>query len=67
MAVLVPIVVSITVVIIHITMAGLELDQIFIYVVLESLIYMIGALWYLTCEVLCESAAILAEDFQRVI
>lgn len=31
------------------------------------LTYMCGAYWYMSCEVLSKSAAIIAEDFQKVI
>lgn len=38
----------------------------FIYLV-HRLTYMCGAYWYMSCEVLSKSAAIIAEDFQKVI
>jgi gustatory receptor len=40
--------------------------QVLPYCYLDTLTYMMGAYWYLVCESLSETAAVLAEDFQRV-
>lgn len=40
--------------------------QVMPYCYLDTLTYMMGAYWYLACESLSKTAAILAEDFQKV-
>lgn len=40
--------------------------QVIPYCYLDTLTYMMGAYWYLACEVLSCTARVLAEDFQKV-
>lgn len=40
--------------------------QVFPYCYLDTLTYMLGAYWYLACEVLSYTARVLSEDFQKV-
>lgn len=37
------------------------------YCYLDTLTYMMGAYWYLACQVLSSTAKVLAEDFQKVV
>lgn len=48
-------------------MVHFRLTQVIPYIFLDSLTYMMGAYWYLSCETLSESASILAEDFQKAL
>ncbi|KAG5679676.1 hypothetical protein PVAND_009230 [Polypedilum vanderplanki] len=41
--------------------------QVIPYCYLDTLTYMVGAFWYISCEVLSHSARILAEDFQKAL
>lgn len=40
--------------------------QVVPYCFLDTLTYMMGAYWYLACEVVSCTARVLAEDFQKV-
>jgi len=40
--------------------------QVVPYCYLDTLTYMLGAYWYLACEVLSHTARVLADDFQKV-
>lgn len=40
--------------------------QVVPYCYLDTLTYMLGAFWYLACEVISYTARVLAEDFQKV-
>ncbi|KFB40736.1 AGAP001915-PA-like protein [Anopheles sinensis] len=66
-AVLLPILCSLSVAITHVTMVHFQLLQVIPYCVLDTITYMMGGYWYLTCETLSATAKILAEDFQRAL
>lgn len=65
-AVLLPLLSTLSVIITHVTMVDFNIDQVVPYCFLDTLIYMMGAYWYMCCETLSQSALILAEDFQKV-
>uniref|UniRef100_A0A182N5Z3 Gustatory receptor n=1 Tax=Anopheles dirus TaxID=7168 RepID=A0A182N5Z3_9DIPT len=66
-AVLLPILCSVSVAITHVTMVDFKLLQVIPYCVLDTITYMMGGYWYMTCETLSTTAKILAEDFQRAL
>ncbi|XP_053671307.1 uncharacterized protein LOC128721566 [Anopheles nili] len=66
-AVLLPILCSLSVAITHVTMVDFKLLQVIPYCVLDTITYMMGGYWYMTCETLSTTAKILAEDFQRAL
>lgn len=63
-AILLPVLSSLSVIVTHVTMSDFRLVQVIPYCVLDNLTYMMGAYWYLTCESLSATATILADDFQ---
>lgn len=65
-AVMLPVLSIISVIITHFFMVDFRIDQVIPYCFLDTLIYMMGAYWYLNCECLSQSALILAKDFQKV-
>uniref|UniRef100_A0A182PC41 Gustatory receptor n=1 Tax=Anopheles epiroticus TaxID=199890 RepID=A0A182PC41_9DIPT len=66
-AILLPILCSLSVAITHVTMVDFKLLQVIPYCILDSITYMMGGYWYLACETLSITAKILAEDFQRAL
>uniref|UniRef100_A0A182R1K5 Gustatory receptor n=1 Tax=Anopheles funestus TaxID=62324 RepID=A0A182R1K5_ANOFN len=66
-AILLPILCSLSVAITHATMVDFKLLQVIPYCVLDTITYMMGGYWYLACETLSITAKILAEDFQRAL
>ncbi|XP_053693674.1 gustatory and odorant receptor 24 [Sabethes cyaneus] len=66
-AVLLPMMSCAAVGITHVTMVDFELIQVILYCILDTLIYMMGGYWYITCETLSTTANILADDFQKAL
>uniref|UniRef100_A0A182XBJ8 Gustatory receptor n=1 Tax=Anopheles quadriannulatus TaxID=34691 RepID=A0A182XBJ8_ANOQN len=66
-AILLPILCSLSVAITHVTMVDFKLLQVIPYCVLDTITYMMGGYWYMACETLSITAKILAEDFQRAL
>ncbi|ETN58369.1 gustatory receptor [Anopheles darlingi] len=66
-AVLLPILCSLSVAITHVTMVDFRLLQVIPYCILDTITYMMGGYWYMTCETLSTTAKILADDFQKAL
>ncbi|XP_055696779.1 gustatory and odorant receptor 24 [Phlebotomus papatasi] len=66
-AILLPLLASLSVVVTHVTMVHFRISQVIPYCFLDTLTYMMGAYWYLSCETLSAAANVLAEDFQRAL
>ncbi|KXJ74510.1 hypothetical protein RP20_CCG013518 [Aedes albopictus] len=66
-AILLPILSCLAVIITHVTMVEFQLIHVIPYCILDTLTYMMGGYWYMTCESLSITANILAEDFQRAL
>ncbi|GAB0098478.1 hypothetical protein DMENIID0001_142160 [Sergentomyia squamirostris] len=65
-AIVLPLLASLSVVVTHVTMVHFRIAQVIPYCFLDTLTYMMGAYWYLSCEILSAAANVLADDFQRV-
>ncbi|XP_029707802.2 gustatory and odorant receptor 24 isoform X2 [Aedes albopictus] len=66
-AILLPVLSCLAVIITHVTMVEFQLIHVIPYCILDTLTYMMGGYWYMTCESLSITANILAEDFQRAL
>ncbi|XP_058055783.1 gustatory and odorant receptor 24 [Anopheles bellator] len=66
-AALLPILCSLSVAVTHLTMVDFKLPQVIPYCILDTITYMMGGYWYMTCETLSTTAKILAEDFQQAL
>ncbi|XP_055606612.1 gustatory and odorant receptor 24 isoform X2 [Uranotaenia lowii] len=66
-AILLPVLSCASVIITHVTMVEFQLLQVIPYCFLDTLTYMMGGYWYMTCEMLSTTANILAEDFQKAL
>ncbi|XP_059610111.1 gustatory and odorant receptor 24 [Phlebotomus argentipes] len=76
-AIVLPLLASLSVVVTHVTMVHFRISQVcriithalpvIPYCFLDTLTYMMGAYWYLSCETLSAAANVLADDFQRAL
>ncbi|XP_017863710.1 PREDICTED: gustatory and odorant receptor 63a [Drosophila arizonae] len=66
-AIVLPILSILSVVITHITMSDLNLNQVVPYCILDNLTAMLGAWWFLICEAISTTAYLLAERFQKAL
>ncbi|EDV96739.1 gustatory and odorant receptor 63a [Drosophila grimshawi] len=62
-----PIISVLSVVIIHMTMSDLNLNQVVPYCILDNLTAMLGAWWFIICEAISTTAYLLAERFQKAL
>ncbi|XP_055696310.1 gustatory and odorant receptor 24 [Lutzomyia longipalpis] len=66
-AIVLPLLASLSVVVTHVTMVHFRISQVIPYCFLDTLTYMMGAYWYLSCETLSAAANVLADDFQKAL
>jgi len=66
-ATVLPILSVLSVVITHITMSDLNINQVVPYCILDNLTAMLGAWWFLICEAMSITAHLLAERFQKAL
>ncbi|BFF98500.1 gustatory and odorant receptor 63a [Drosophila madeirensis] len=66
-AIVLPILSVLSVVITHITMSDLNINQVVPYCILDNLTAMLGAWWFLICEAMSITAHLLAERFQKAL